>query len=154
MGRDHRDERDEEDEEEVRARILELAARSPFYAWTGMRVLRVEPGEVDVAMDVGPDHLNLRGLLHGGMIATLADSASGLAVRSALEPGRTHATVQLDVRFLRAGGPGTIEARGRAIRVGRSIAFAEAEIVDGDGTTLARASATHAVSRAEPGVDQ
>jgi uncharacterized protein (TIGR00369 family) len=149
MGRDEPDQGDD-----VRARILELAASSPFYAWTGMRVLRVEPGEVDVAMDVGPDHLNLRGLLHGGMIATLADTASGLAIRSALDPGRTHATVQLDVQFLRAGAPGTIEAHGRAVRVGRSIAFAEADVVDGTGTTIARATATHAVSRAEPGADQ
>jgi uncharacterized protein (TIGR00369 family) len=119
-----------------------------------MRVLRVEPGEVDVAMEVGPDHLNLRGLLHGGMIATLADTASGLAIRSALGPGSSHATVQLDVQFLRAGGPGTIEAHGRAVRVGRSIAFAEADVVDASGATLARATATHAVSRAEPGGDQ
>jgi uncharacterized protein (TIGR00369 family) len=138
----------------VRAEIFELAASNPFYAWTGMRVLRVEPGEVDVAMEVGPDHLNLRGLLHGGMIATLADTASGLAIRSALAAGRTHATVQLDVQFLRAGGPGTIEARGRAVRVGRSIAFAEADVVDGSGATIARATATHAVGRAEPGGDQ
>jgi len=134
-----------------RTEILELAAHNPFYAWSGMRVLRVEPGEVDVAMDVGPEHLNLRGLLHGGMVATLADTASGLAVRSALGRGLAHATVQLDVRFLRAGGPGTLEARGRAVRVGRTIAFAEADIVDGTGETIARASATHAVSRAEPG---
>lgn len=139
---------------DVRAEILALAARNPFYAWTGMRVLRVEPGQVDVAMDVGADRLNLRGLLHGGMIATLADTASGLAIRSALGPGSTHATVQLDVQFLRPGGPGTIEARGRAIRVGRTIAFAEADVVDANGATLARATATHAVSPAEPGGDQ
>ncbi len=138
------------DPERVRSEIHDLAARSPFYAWTGMRVVRVDPGEVDVAMDVGADHLNLRGLLHGGMIATLADTASGLAIRSALEPGRAHATVQLDVQFLRAGGPGTIEARGRAVRVGGSIAFAEAEVVDAAGETIARATATHAISRSTP----
>jgi uncharacterized protein (TIGR00369 family) len=139
---------------DVRAEILELAASNPFYAWTGMRVLRVDTGEVDVAMDVGADRLNLRGLLHGGMIATLADTASGLAIRSALDAGLAHATVQLDVQFLRPGGPGTIAGRGRAIRVGRSIAFAEADVVDADGALLARATATHAVSRAAPGAGQ
>jgi uncharacterized protein (TIGR00369 family) len=135
---------------DVRAEIVGLAERNPFYAWTGMRVVRVDPGEVDVAMDVGPDHLNLRGLLHGGMIATLADTASGLAIRSALGPESSHATVQLDVQFLRPGGPGSIEAHGRAVRVGRSIAFAEADVVDAGGTLLARATATHAVGRADP----
>lgn len=127
--------------------IRELAARSPFYAWLGMRVVRVERGEVDVTFEAAPHHLNLRGLLHGGVIATLADTASGLAIRSMLEPGGSHATVQMDVRYLAAGGPGPIEAHGRAVRVGGSIGFAEADVVDAEGKTLARASATHAIGR-------
>jgi uncharacterized protein (TIGR00369 family) len=140
--------------EAVRAEILDLATRSPFYAWAGIRVVRVDPGEVDVEMEVGRDQLNLRGLLHGGMIATLADTASGLAVRSSIAPGAAHATVQLDVRFLRAGGIGTLTALGRIVRAGRSIAFAEADVLDTSGERIARASATHAISWTEPPSDQ
>jgi uncharacterized protein (TIGR00369 family) len=67
-----------------------------------------------------------------------------------LEPGQAHATVQLDVRYLAPGGPGPIEARGRVVRVGGSIGFAEAEVVDGEGRTLALANATHAIGRTAP----
>jgi uncharacterized protein (TIGR00369 family) len=141
---------DAEGPADAASEIRDLAERSPFYAWSGMRVVRVERGEVDVTMQAAPHHLNLRGLLHGGVIATLADTASGLAVRSVLEPGQVHATVQLDVRYLAPGGPGLIEARGRVVRVGGSIGFAEAEVVDGEGRTLALANATHAIGRPGP----
>ena len=52
----------------------------------------------------GPEHLNLQGLVHGGILATLADSAMGLAVRTVLEPGRRHVTVTL--RFDSSGPSG------------------------------------------------
>jgi uncharacterized protein (TIGR00369 family) len=139
---------------DVLGEIRELADGSPFYAWSGMRVVRVAPGEVDVAMEATVHHLNLRGLLHGGMIATLADTASGLAIRSMLEPGQAHATVQMDVQYMAPGGPGPIEARGRVVRMGGSIGFAEAEVIDGEGRTLARATATHAIGRAGSGDPQ
>lgn len=61
--------------------VRERFARSEFHTWIGMRLERVETGEVHVAIDVDPRHLNLVGLLHGGLIATLADTATGLAYR-------------------------------------------------------------------------
>ncbi len=126
----------------------ELSARmaeTPFYAWSGLELVRAARGEADVAFDAGPDHVNVQGLVHGGMLATLADTAMGLAVRTELEPGGRHVTVQLDVRFLRPAPQGRIVARGRAVRVGSRIAVAEADVVDGDGRLLARASSTIAV---------
>ena len=63
-------------------------ASSPFHSGMGIRVLDVREGEVDLAMDASGEHANLGGTLHGGVIATLADTAAGLAVRSAIEPGQ------------------------------------------------------------------
>jgi uncharacterized protein (TIGR00369 family) len=127
--------------EDLRARM----AASPFHGWMGMRLLEVGDGVVEVALDAEEHHLNLQGLLHGGVLATLADTAAGLAIRTRLEPGRRHVTVDLDVQFLSAGGPGTILARGTALRVGRQIAHAEARIEDARGKLLATAHATVAV---------
>jgi uncharacterized protein (TIGR00369 family) len=141
------------DEWEALDDIRDRMASSEFYAWAGLELVRVAPGEVDLRFDAGPHHLNLQGLVHGGMIATLADTATGFAIRSRLEPGRRHATVQLDVRFLSPGAPGRIEARGRVVQLGKTLAYAEADVVDASGTLLARAQATHALGRAPTGGD-
>ena len=71
--------------------------------------------------------------MHGGVIATLADTAAGLAVRSAIEPGSGHVTVNLDVQYLRAGAGHGRGTRSRRERAGRSIVFAEAEVIGETG---------------------
>ena len=84
---------------------------SEFYRWAGVEVTDASPGVVEIAFEAGPQHLNLQGLVHGGILATLADTAMGLAVRTVLEPGRRHVTVQLGIEFLSPGRPGTIATR-------------------------------------------
>lgn len=130
--------------DDIRTRM----AASPLYTWLGMRLVDVGEGTVEIALDAGPQHANLQGVLHGGVLATLADTAAGLAVRSAVPPGSGHVSVNLDLQFLAPGSSGTVVARGRVIRLGRTLAFAESEVTDGSGRTLARAQATIAVSPA------
>lgn len=110
-----------------------------------MRLDRVEPGAVDVALDLEPHHMNLVGIAHGGLLGTLADTATGLAFRTVLEPGDTHVTTQLSITFLAPGTGGTVVARGRVVKTGRRFGYAEADVVAGDGALLARAAATFAV---------
>jgi uncharacterized protein (TIGR00369 family) len=131
--------------ETLRARI----AASPFHTWAGMDVVEAAPGEVTVSMDVDEGHVNLQGLVHGGMLAILADTACGLSIRSAMEPGRLHVTADLDIHFLSAARPGRVYGRGKAIRIGRTLAFAEASIEDGDGALLARAQSRFSVRGTE-----
>ncbi len=125
--------------------LRERMASSPFYGWMGVSLVDAREGEVDLAIEAGAHHLNLQGLVHGGVLASLADTAAGLAVRTKLEPGRRQVTVQLDVQYLSAGAQGVITAQGRAVRVGRQIAFADAEIRDANGRLLATAHATVAI---------
>jgi uncharacterized protein (TIGR00369 family) len=130
------------------AEVRERFAGSPFHAaFLGLRLDRVAEGEVDVSLDLEPRHRNLAGTLHGGMIATLADTATGLAYRTVLEPGTEHVTSTLGVTFLSPGRQGTVTARGRVVRRGRRFGYAEADVVDSDGTLLARATATFTVLR-------
>ena len=119
--------------------LRERLRDTPFYGWLGIELVGARPGEVEVAFEAGPEHVNLQGLVHGGMLATLADTAMGLAVRTTLEPGRRHVTVQLGIEFLSPGRPGRIVARGRSVKVGRQLGFAEADVLDGRGRLLARA---------------
>ena len=137
---------DEDLLDELRARV----ARSPFHTWAGMEVVEASPGKVTVAMRVEDRHVNLQGSVHGGMLAILADTACGLSIRSAMEPGRLHVTADLDIHFLAPAKPGRLLGRGKAVKVGRSLAFAEASIEDDEGRLLARAQSRFSVRGSEP----
>jgi uncharacterized protein (TIGR00369 family) len=124
-----------------------VVAASPFYRWTGIRVAAAEPRTVRLELDLEDHHRNIQGLAHGGMLATIADAAMGLSVRSALEPGRRHVTIELGVHYLRPATTGTITAIGRVIRIGTEIAFAEAVVTEASGRELVHATGTYSVTR-------
>jgi uncharacterized protein (TIGR00369 family) len=134
------------EESALLAELVERLHDSEFYRWAGIELMTAEPGRVQVGFDAGAQHVNLQGLVHGGMLATLADTAMGLAVRTVLEPGRRHVTVQLGVEFLAPGRPGRIVAEGRTLKIGRQLGFAEADVKDAAGRLLARAHSTLSVT--------
>ncbi|MEP6758211.1 MAG: PaaI family thioesterase [Actinomycetota bacterium] len=137
MGSDRRD--------ELRA----VVADAPFYRWFGLQIDEVGDGSVTLALDLEDHHLNLQGLAHGGVIATLADAAMGFSLRSAIEPGRRHVSAEIGVHYLRPVTRGRVRATGRAVRIGREIAYAEADVLDGNDRLLARADGTYSVTRAK-----
>lgn len=137
------------DEEDLFQTLRARLAASTFHTWAGMEVVEAAPGEVTVAMRVEDRHVNLQGLVHGGMLAILADTACGLSIRSAMEPGRLHITADLDIHFLAPARPGRLFGRGKAVKVGRSLAFAEASIEDEAGSLLAKAQSRFSVSGTE-----
>jgi uncharacterized protein (TIGR00369 family) len=136
-----------DDADTLTVELRDRMAQSAFYGWADIELVHAEPGRVDVALQAGPQHVNIQGLVHGGMLATLADTAMGLAMRTVLEPGRRHVTVQLGVEYLSAGTQGRIVATGRTLKVGRQLGFAEADVRDDGGTLLARAHATISVTK-------
>jgi uncharacterized protein (TIGR00369 family) len=137
------------DEEDLLGALRARLASSPFHTWAGMEVVEAAPGQVSVEMRVEERHVNLQGFVHGGMLAILADTACGLSIRSAMEPGRLHVTADLDIHFLAPASPGRVLGRGTAVKVGRSLAFAEASIEDDEGRLLARAQTRFSVSGTE-----
>lgn len=130
--------------------VRERVARSRFHNWMGMRLERLEPGSSELSLTVGDDHVNLMGVLHGGVVASLADAATGIAMLSALEADRSHLTTSLQLTFLAPAKLGeAVTARGRVVKAGRRFGYAEADVSRSDGTLLARAAATFIV-RSEP----
>ena len=123
--------------------MRERVERGRFPAWMGMRVERIDEGEAELALEVRPEHLNLMGALHGGVISSLADTATGVAMHAALEDGWTHVTTSLQLTFLAPGSLGDrVLAIGRVVKHGRRLGYAEADVRRSDGTLLARAAAT------------
>lgn len=126
--------------------IRERFERSEFHtAWLGLRLDRLEVGEAEVSLEVEPKHRNLMGTLHGGMISTLADTATGVAMGSSLEDGQTWTTTSLGVTFLAPGLDGRVRAAARVLKRGRRFGYAEADVLAQDGMLLARATATFAI---------
>jgi uncharacterized protein (TIGR00369 family) len=81
-------------------------------------------------------------IVHGGMVATLLDTAMGGACWSVLEDEQSFLTADLRVEFMRSARPGTLRAEGRVVERTRRVAFCSAELRDGDGTMLAAARCT------------
>lgn len=140
-------------------RIRDRFARSEFHTgWLGLRLEHLAPGAADVSLAIEPKHRNLMGTLHGGMISTLADTATGVAMASGLDADETWTTTSLHVTFLAPGRDGRITALGRVVRRGRRFGYAEADVVDDVGGLLARANATFAImpdrSAGPPTADQ
>jgi uncharacterized protein (TIGR00369 family) len=127
--------------------VADRMARSAFHRWAGIELVRVEAGEVEIALTAQPHHLNLLGTLHGGMLATVADTAMGLALRTKLEPGTSQVTGQLNIHYLRTMRAGRVTGVGRVVKPGRQMGYAEAEVLDERGRLLARASSTFIVLR-------
>jgi len=127
--------------EEIRERVR----TSPFHQWAGITLLGVGGGESEVAMELGDHHFNPQGIVHGGVIAAIADTSIGLALRSILRPGLTHRTAQLNVHFLSKGEGNRIIGHGHSRHLGQRMGYGEAEVSDAEGRLLARASATFIV---------
>lgn len=118
----------------------------------GVRVVEGGDGTAVVECEVGPDHLNRGGTVHGGVVATLVDVAVGVALHTMDPEGtrRPMATTDLNVAFLQPSSTGPLTCRARIRRRGRSLAVGEAEVTDGAGKLMAVGRATYLVGGARP----
>lgn len=97
-------------------------------------------------LDVGPQHLNRLGQLHGGFVAMLLDNACGVTVRNTIGNVQTAIiTVSMSVNFLAGVRSGSIMATGRVTGGGNHLKFVDAELKDESGRLLATASAVFRV---------
>ncbi len=109
------------------------------------------PGTATWEYDVNREHFNPNGVLHGGVVMALLDTAMGQAVAALVAPeGAFNASAQMNVHFLEPIRGGRITARAEVRRCGKRLAVVEAEAVDEHGTLLAIATASHAILRVKP----
>jgi uncharacterized protein (TIGR00369 family) len=102
-------------------------------------------GAVQIGLWLREAHCNSRGLVHGGVIATLADNAMGLSCVASMPSPQGLVTVSLTVDYVGAAKIGQwLQVEPRVLRVGKSMGFADA-LITADGATIARASATFRV---------
>ncbi|MBR7837005.1 PaaI family thioesterase [Actinospica durhamensis] len=109
-----------------------------------MRCTEVEEGRIVFTVKSRPEFANPLGTLHGGIAATLLDSAMGCAVHTTLPAGMIYTSLDISVRYIRAGGidGGELRAEGRVVHRGRKIRTAEASLTDEQGRLIATATSS------------
>jgi uncharacterized protein (TIGR00369 family) len=90
-------------------------------------------------------HLQIHGVVHGGILASLADTAGAMAAYPLLPKGTRLATVEMTINYLEAVDRGPIIAVARVLRLGRSLAVTECEIKDAQGKLAAKSLLTFAI---------
>jgi uncharacterized protein (TIGR00369 family) len=110
----------------------------------GYDIAEAEAGRVVVTADPREVHLNPAGTVHGGLAATMLDSAMGLAIQSVLDRGVGSTTLEFKMSFLRPITPktGPIRAEGIVISRGRRVGTAEGRVTDREGRLLVHGTTT------------
>lgn len=118
--------------------------KSPASAYLGLEVIDcdVDAGTVELAFEATDNLCNLWGGIHGGMVAAMMDDILAIAVGLKLEWGQISPTLEMKVSMLSVAKPGRLIGRGRVLRRGKSVVFVEGELLDADGTLLAKGSST------------
>jgi uncharacterized protein (TIGR00369 family) len=115
-----------------------------FLTLVGAGSPEAEDGTARLEVDVDDRHLNAGGTVHGGLLATLVDTAMGAAVRSSVDGEEIPATSQLTITYLRPGKPGRLVVSARVSKQGESLTMCEAEVQQ-DDASLVHALATFAL---------
>lgn len=128
-----------------RARLRAAFAEVNFARLLGIELISAERGAATLRMDVRPELTRNGGLLHGGAVASLIDTASAFAVMSLLEAGEQTVTVDLTLHFLRPATGGALTARARVLRAGRRLVTVAVDVTDdASGALGATALTTYA----------
>ena len=116
----------------------------PITALMNTDLAEVEEGRVVFRCRPDESHYNPIGLVHGGFVCTVLDSAAGCAVQSTLPAGVGYTSLDLTVSYLRGvhRDSGELLAIGTVVKPGRRVAFAEARVTDSQGRLVATATST------------
>ena len=121
----------------------------PIAVTLGFQLVSVEPGRAVFSLTPAGYHYNPIGSVHGGVFATLCDSACGCAVHSLLPAGASYTSLDLATRFIRpvTTATGPLRCEGTVQHLGARTALAEARLTGEDGKLYAHATSNCLISR-------
>ena len=125
-----------------RAQALLAAKPDGWMETLGARITEAEPGRVVLELEAGPQHRHGGGVVQGGVITQIADAAMGMSLLTLQPAEQANTTIELKINFLRPVVEGRLRAVGRVVEMKQTLLFSEAEVVDGSGRLVARASST------------
>jgi len=122
----------------ARRRLLkDRIASVPFPNALGIRLVRMQAGTVEMSMAAGPALKQYQGVVHGGALASLADTAATFAALTVLPDGMDLVTIEFKINFLSAVRTGRAIARAHVVRAGRRVSIAHVDVYDSRGNDLA-----------------
>jgi len=121
----------------------------PLAALMNFDLVEVGEGYAVFAVEPAEYHYNPIGVVHGGLAATLLDSAMGCAVHSTLPAGTGYTTLEIKVNFIRAmsANTGRVRCEAKIVHVGARTATAEGRVVDESGKLYAHGTTTCLILR-------
>jgi len=122
----------------VRRRVRESRATELL----GFDVESVHDGRAIFRLDVRPKHKQIHGVVHGGILAALADTAAAIAAYTVIPRGTELATLELNINYLEPVPGGRVKADARVLRSGRNFVVTECEIFNETGSLAAKALLT------------
>ena len=122
--------------------LIELTNASPFPDHIAMRVCEVALDRAVIELDTGPFHLQPFGNVHGGVLATLIDTATFWAAFLRIPEDSGMVNIDLKLNYLKAVEAGVLIAKGAAIHSGKSISYAEATVYNSSGDRIAHGTST------------
>jgi uncharacterized protein (TIGR00369 family) len=118
---------------------------SPFWDYIGMTEQIIEPGYAELHIPITSNLHQRRGVVHGGVLATLIDGAVGSAVRSTMSEEQASATVEMKINYVRPAKGDYLIAKAKLSHRGKTLAVGQAEIFDPDGNLVAMGTATYMI---------
>ena len=129
--------------EAQRKRVEAALGTVPFASLLGIQLDSVEDGRATLSLQIRDDFKQNNGVVHGGVIAALIDSATAFAILPLLEPEERTTTVDLTISYLRPLVSGAMVATARVVREGRRLIVVSADLTDSTGKLAATALSTY-----------
>jgi len=128
--------------DEYLIKLYELISSSPFPHHMHMRLISISQDQAMVELEMGKCHLQPYGIAHGGVLATLIDTATFWAAFARLPEDAGLVNVDLKLNYLKPVQTGILTAEGHCLRPGKTISYAEAKVVDEEGDLVAHGTST------------
>lgn len=132
------------------ADVQAIVGRSPFLSWLGIEILSLGADTIELRATWRPEWVAnpVIGQTQGGILAALVDFAANLALFTTM--GRPVLTVDLRTDYHRLATKGDLVAKGRVVKLGRTVSTCEAEVCDAEGRVLASGRGTFLTAPPEP----
>ena len=122
--------------------IRDSVRRAPYPGLIGMTIEALAFDSCRIELELGERHLQPFGIVHGGVLATLIDTATFWAAFLRLPEDAGLVNVDLKLNYLKAVAHGHLRAEGHCLRAGRQLSYAEASVFDAAGELVAHGTST------------